>query len=60
MGCSCGGKRAQWEVVSDGGSGRVLFTGTQATAQAVSKRYDGSVVREKGAATTAQAETAAP
>jgi hypothetical protein len=59
MGCSCAGKRAQFEVVADGGNGRVLFTGTQATAQAVSRRYDGSVVREKGAATTAKAESAA-
>lgn len=60
MGCSCGGKRAQFEVVADGGNGRVLFTGTQATAQAVSKRYTNSVVREKGAATTTKAEAAAP
>ncbi|MFJ8695493.1 hypothetical protein [Streptomyces roseolilacinus] len=50
MGCSCGHKRRLWEVVADGGSGKVLFTGSKATADAVSKRYGNSVVREKGTA----------
>ena len=47
MACSCGQKRQQWEVVAD--NGKVVFTGSKATAQAVSKRYDNSKVREKGA-----------
>ncbi|BCK66459.1 hypothetical protein Srufu_004120 [Streptomyces libani subsp. rufus] len=58
MGCSCGHKRRQWEVVADGGSGKVLFTGSKAIADTVSKRYYNSVVREKGAAR--QAPPAAP
>ncbi|MGW6456544.1 hypothetical protein ACWF94_11575 [Streptomyces sp. NPDC055078] len=59
MGCACNkGKRQQWEVVADGGDGKVLFgpSSSEATAKAVSKRYAGSVVREKAreAATTAK------
>ncbi|WP_225846899.1 hypothetical protein [Streptomyces sp. HPF1205] len=60
MGCSCGGKRAQWEVVADGGTGKVLFTGTEATAQAVSKRYTNSVVRKKGTEPSQQAPANGP
>lgn len=56
MACSCGQKRQQYEVVANGGSGKVLFTGSKATADAVSKRYAASVVREKGA--TQEAPTA--
>lgn len=51
MGCSCGQKRAQFEVVAE--NGKVVFTGTKATAEAVSKRYDNSKVREKRTADTA-------
>lgn len=48
MACACKGKRQQFEVVADDGSGKVLFTsGSEATAKAVSKRYAGSTVREK-------------
>jgi hypothetical protein len=47
MGCSCGGKRAQFEVVAE--NGKMVFTGTKATADAVAKRYENSQVREKGA-----------
>ncbi|WP_381792978.1 hypothetical protein [Streptomyces niveus] len=48
MSCGCKNKRQQWEVVADDGKGKVLFPGgTKATADAVSKRYKGSVVREK-------------
>jgi hypothetical protein len=55
MACSCGQKRQQFEVVAE--NGKVVFTGSKATAQAVAKRYDNSEVRERGAA---QAETATP
>ena len=48
MGCSCGQKRQQFEVVAE--NGKVVFTGSKATALAVSKRYDSSEVREKGTA----------
>lgn len=48
MGCSCAHQRRLWEVVADGGSGKVLFTGPRASANAVSKRYVNSIVREKG------------
>ncbi|MFV2118326.1 hypothetical protein ACE14D_07710 [Streptomyces sp. Act-28] len=55
MGCSCGHERRLWEVVADGGSGKVLFTGSKASADVVSKRYANSVVREKGTAGRASA-----
>lgn len=52
MGCSCNKGRKQFEVVADGGAGRVLFTATvEATAQTVSKRYPGSIVRVQGETT---------
>jgi hypothetical protein len=57
MACSCGQKRQQFEVVADGGSGKVLFTGSKATAYAVSRRYENSQVREKGAAQAAKTAT---
>lgn len=55
MGCACNkGKTTQHEVVADGGTGKVLFTSTNSpTAEAVSKRYPGSIVREKGTTTPA-------
>ena len=47
MACSCQGKKQQFEVVSS--AGKVLFTtGSKATAEAVSRRYEGSEVRERG------------
>ncbi|WP_433856661.1 hypothetical protein [Streptomyces kronopolitis] len=46
MGCSCKNKREQWEVI--GAAGKVLFTsGSQPTANAVSRRYPGSEVQKK-------------
>lgn len=49
MPCSCQKNRRQYEVVLDGGNGRVVYTSTsEPTATSVSKRYAGSVVREKG------------
>ncbi|QEV03778.1 hypothetical protein CP971_05600 [Streptomyces viridifaciens] len=56
-GCACQQGRQQFEVVADGGAGKVLFaSSSKPTAETVSKRYPGSVVREKGmdAAKTAQ------
>ncbi|MEU2487043.1 hypothetical protein ABZ593_20845 [Streptomyces sp. NPDC012617] len=48
MGCACNKNKKQFQVVADGGSGKVLFTSaSEATAKAVSKRYDNSLVREK-------------
>ncbi|WP_030236785.1 hypothetical protein [Streptomyces sp. NRRL S-350] len=48
-GCNKGGSSNQWEVVADGGNGKVLFPGgTQATAKAVALRYPGSIARPKG------------
>jgi hypothetical protein len=48
MGCSCGGKRQQFQVVAE--NGKVVFTGTKATAEAVAKRYANSSIREEGSA----------
>ncbi|GGZ23345.1 hypothetical protein GCM10010387_15600 [Streptomyces inusitatus] len=48
MPCSCGKKRNRFEVVAEG-TGKVLFTSSsEGTANAVSKRYPGSTVRESG------------
>ncbi|MFE0545187.1 hypothetical protein [Streptomyces sp. NPDC058891] len=49
MGCACGNKNRQtFEVVTNGGSGRVVFSSTsKPTATTVSGRYAGSVVRDK-------------
>ncbi|MFD3612377.1 hypothetical protein ACFWXA_30785 [Streptomyces atroolivaceus] len=60
-GCACNkGKRQQWEVVLDGGNGKVLNPpySSQATAKAVSKRYAGSIVREKAKETATTAKKA--
>ena len=62
MGCSCNKGRKQFEVVTDGGSGKVVFTSaSKPTADTVAKRNPGSMVREKGAdvpAATVPASTA--
>lgn len=51
MGCACKGKnRTTYEVVADGGNGRVLYTSSsKVAADAVAGRpqYAGSIVREK-------------
>lgn len=52
MGCACQKNRKQYEVVLENGAGRVVYTSTsEPTAKAVSRRYAGSVVREKGSKT---------
>lgn len=60
MACSkCGGNRAGFEVVA--ANGNVVYSSTsEATALAVSKRYPGSEVRNKGAARPATPATPAP
>ncbi|MEZ7005837.1 hypothetical protein [Streptomyces sp. AD55] len=46
MGCACNRGREQFEVVRDGGTGRVVFrTANRGTALGVQGRYPGSVVR---------------
>lgn len=46
MGCACNKNRDQFEVVRDGGTGRVVFrSGNQSTALGVAGRYTNSVVR---------------
>lgn len=46
MVCNCNKKRQQFEVVAE--TGKVVFTsGSRPTADAVSRRYPGSTVREK-------------
>ncbi|WP_228995227.1 hypothetical protein [Streptomyces sp. DH8] len=58
MGCACAKNRAKFEVVTEGGEGKVVFgPSTEATCKAVSRRYPGSIVREKAAAATAKATT---
>lgn len=49
MGCACGGKNRQtFEVVTEGGAGRTVFTThMEATAKGVAARYPGSVARNK-------------
>ncbi|XVV34962.1 hypothetical protein ACQPXT_13340 [Streptomyces sp. CA-100214] len=48
MGCSCQKNREQFEVVRDGGLGKVVFrSGVQSTAVTVSGRYGSSVVRNQ-------------
>jgi hypothetical protein len=55
MACACKGKRQQFEVVANGGTGKVLFTsGLEPTAKAVAKRYENSIVRPKEATATAK------
>lgn len=61
MPCSCqqNRNRTQYEVVTDGGDGRVVFTtGSKPTADTVAQRYTGSIVREKGSATPKPTTTA--
>jgi hypothetical protein len=58
MACSCNKNRTQYEVVADGGNGKVLYTsGSKHTADAVGKRYAGSIVREQAPATAKKATT---
>lgn len=58
MGCGCGKNRQQHEVVVDD---RVVYISTsEHTAKAVAKRYPGSTVRPKGAATAQPATADAP
>jgi hypothetical protein len=60
MGCNCNKGRQQYEVVADGGSGKVLYTSSvESTALTVAERYPGSVVRPQGQTTTAGAKTEA-
>lgn len=58
MACNCQkGKNKQFEVVADGGTGKVLFSSTnEGTARTVAGRYPGSVVRDKSQAAKADAE----
>lgn len=54
MGCACNKNRKQFEVVADGGNGKVLYTSSvEATARTVAERYVGSIVREQQKATPA-------
>ncbi|WP_086778059.1 hypothetical protein [Streptomyces griseus] len=46
MGCACA--KQKFEVVMDGGAGKVVFgPSSEATSKAVSRRYPGSIVRNK-------------
>lgn len=50
LGCSCNKSRTTFEVVADGGSGKVLYTSTSkvaADAIAARPQNEGSIVREK-------------
>ncbi|WP_328638379.1 hypothetical protein [Streptomyces canus] len=48
MGCSCQKNREQFEVVREGGLGKVVFrSGVQSTAVTVSDRYGSSIVRNQ-------------
>jgi hypothetical protein len=50
MACSCQKGRTTFEVVADGGAGRVLYTSTSkvaADAIAAREQNAGSIVREK-------------
>lgn len=47
MPCSCNKSARKYEVVAEGGNGKVLFTNSiKSTCDAVAKRYPGSIVRE--------------
>lgn len=61
MACGCQkGKQQQFEVVADGGSGKVLFTSSNGdTAKSVAGRYPGSIVRDKASGEKVGAEPAA-
>jgi hypothetical protein len=48
MGCSCQKNREQFEVVREGGTGKVVFrSSVQSTATTVGARYPGSIVRNQ-------------
>lgn len=50
MGCSCNKTRTTFEVVADGGTGKVLYTSTsKVAADAIANRpaNTGAIVREK-------------
>ncbi|MGX1514027.1 hypothetical protein [Streptomyces collinus] len=48
MGCSCQKNREQFEVVREGGLGKVVFrSGVQSTATTVAARYPSSIVRNQ-------------
>lgn len=48
MACGCNKNKRQFEVVADGGNGKVVFTASvRSTADTVAKRYPGSIVREQ-------------
>lgn len=48
MGCSCQKNREQFEVVREGGTGKVVFrSGVQSTATTVAARYPASIVRNQ-------------
>ncbi|WP_328427905.1 hypothetical protein [Streptomyces sp. NBC_00443] len=48
MGCSCQKNREQFEVIREGGLGKVVFrSGVQSTAVTVSGRYGSSIVRNQ-------------
>lgn len=48
MGCSCQKGREQFEVVREGGTGKVVFrSGVQSTAVTVAARYPNSIVRNQ-------------
>lgn len=60
MACSCSkGKGRQYEVVADGGTGKVLYgpSPSEATCKAVAKRYPNSIVREKPKVTATAVKT---
>ncbi|MFD9422295.1 MULTISPECIES: hypothetical protein [unclassified Streptomyces] len=58
MGCACAKNRQKFEVVTEGGAGKVVFgPSSEATCKAVSGRYPGSIVREKGAVSNTKAAT---
>lgn len=52
MACGCNKSRVEFEVVADGGTGRVLHTSSnEMTAKTVARRYPDSIVRPKGTTT---------
>lgn len=61
MACGCQkGKGQQFEVVADGGTGKVLYTSSSDTsAGVVAARYEGSIVRDKATGQKVGAEPAA-
>ncbi|MFC8723758.1 hypothetical protein [Streptomyces bacillaris] len=50
MACACQKNRnKQYEVVTDGGNGKIVYgpIASEASCKAVSKKYPGSIVRER-------------